>query len=143
MSHLFFADDTLIFCIANKEEGEKVMQLLKRYGDASGQVINAEKSSVFFSKNTRKEGKAEILDILGGMKEAKQSKYLGLPLVIGRPKRQIFNYIRERVINRMCGWKARLLSNAGKEVLKICDPSFDCLCYELLQTSKGIMHGYL
>ncbi|XP_071916268.1 uncharacterized protein [Coffea arabica] len=64
-------DDTLIFCIANKEEGEKVMQLLKRYGDASGQVINAEKSSVFFSKNTRKERKAKILDILGGMKEAK------------------------------------------------------------------------
>ena len=93
------------------------MKLLEVYGKALGQVINAEKSYVFFSKNTRDEVKAEILDILGGMKEARQSKYLGLPLVIERPKKQVFNYIRERVINRMCGWKERLLSNVGKEVL--------------------------
>ncbi|XP_071939813.1 uncharacterized protein [Coffea arabica] len=81
LSHLFFADDTLIFCKANKEETAKVMKLLELYGKASGQIINAEKSSVFFSKNTKEGEKAEILDTLGGMMEAKQSKYLGLPLV--------------------------------------------------------------
>ena len=117
LSHLFFADDTLIFCKANKEEAAKVMKLLELYGKASGQIINAEKSSVFFSKNTKEGEKAEILDTLGGMMEAKQSKYLGLPLVIGRPKKQVFSYIKERVIRRMGGWKERLLSNAGKEVL--------------------------
>ncbi|XP_027182377.1 uncharacterized protein LOC113780798 [Coffea eugenioides] len=81
LSRLFFADDTLIFCKANKEEAAKVMKLLELYGKASGQIINAEKSSVFFSKNTKEGEKAEILDTLGGMMEAKQSKYLGLPLV--------------------------------------------------------------
>ena len=52
LSHLFFADNTLIFYRANKEEADKVMKLLKMYGKASGQVINAEKSPVFFSMNT-------------------------------------------------------------------------------------------
>ena len=55
--------------------------------------------------------------MLGGMKEVKQSKYLGLPMVIGRTKKQVFSYIKERVIKRLSNWKEKLLSNAGKEVL--------------------------
>ena len=46
-----------------------------------------------------------------------QSKYLGLPMVIGRSKRQVFNYIKERVMGKIKGWKEKLLSQAGKEVL--------------------------
>ena len=68
LSHLLFADDTLVFCRANKEEAVHVMNLLQLYGEASGQAINAEKSSVFFSKNTGNSVKGEVLSILGGMK---------------------------------------------------------------------------
>ena len=50
ISHLFFADDTLIFCKATKEEEQQVMQILKIYESASGQMINADKSSVFLGK---------------------------------------------------------------------------------------------
>lgn len=42
LSHLFFADDTLIFCRANQEEVGKAMQILRLYGEASGQIINTE-----------------------------------------------------------------------------------------------------
>ena len=45
-----------------------MMQILKVYEDASGQVINADKSFVFFNKNTEEERKEEILNILGGMR---------------------------------------------------------------------------
>nr|XP_027125355.1 uncharacterized protein LOC113741893 [Coffea arabica] len=147
LSHLFFADNTLIFYKANKEEADKVMKLWKMYGKALGQVINAEKSSVFFSTNTGDKVKVEILDILGGMKEARQSKYLGLPLVIGRPKKQVFNYIRERVINRMCGWKERLLSNAGKEVLLksviLALPAYAMSCCKLPKGEYTVKTGYV
>lgn len=51
------------------------------------------------------------------MKYVKQSRYLGLPLVIGRSKRQVFNYIKERVISRMGGWKEKFLNQARKEVM--------------------------
>ncbi|XP_027148760.1 uncharacterized protein LOC113749274 [Coffea eugenioides] len=117
LSHLLFADDTLIFCRATKEEAGRVRQLLEIYGKASGQYINIEKSSVFFSKNTEASCIGEVLDELGGMKHVRQSKYLGLPILIGRSKAQVFSYIRDRVNNRIQGWKEKLLSQAGKEVL--------------------------
>ena len=48
ISHLLFADDSLLFCKADKEEVHVINQTLKLYEEASGQCINFEKSSVFF-----------------------------------------------------------------------------------------------
>lgn len=44
ISHLLFADDTFIF-----------LQLLNAYYAASGQKVNLQKSSVYFSANTHSE----------------------------------------------------------------------------------------
>ncbi|XP_071920735.1 uncharacterized protein [Coffea arabica] len=74
---------------AYDREAGQVRRILERYAAASGQIINAEKSYVFFSKNTEERQKARILGMLGGMKEVKQSKYLGLSMVIGRTKKQV------------------------------------------------------
>ncbi|GAA0169381.1 hypothetical protein LIER_23884 [Lithospermum erythrorhizon] len=53
-----------------------------------------------------------------GMREVKdQGKYLGLPSQIGRTKQELFGYINKRVDERVKGWKGKLLSQAGKEVL--------------------------
>ena len=50
--HLLFADDSLLFCQAKDRETKVVMEILKLYAEASGQCINMDKSSVFFSCNT-------------------------------------------------------------------------------------------
>lgn len=52
ITHMFFADDSYIFCIANMESAEIVMQLLRASEQASCRKLNVEKSSVFFSNNT-------------------------------------------------------------------------------------------
>ena len=61
-------------------------------------------------------------------------KYLGLPAVVGRNKESL-NYIRERVWNKLQGWKERLLYQAGKEVfLKVvvqAIPTFAMSCFKL------------
>ena len=44
-------------------------------------------------------------------------KYLGLPPLIGKGKRKAFNGIKDQVGRHIAGWKGRLLSNAGREVL--------------------------
>ena len=55
ISHLLFADDSLLFCRANQEEVQVVSKVLQTYATAFGQCINFEKSSVYFSSNTTRE----------------------------------------------------------------------------------------
>ena len=117
LSHLFFADDSLILCKANGEEACKLRRILEVYKEASGQLINMEKSSLMFSGNVSHRQINGVMRELQGMRRVVQSKYLGLPLVIGRSKRQVLDFIRQKTIARLKGWKEQLLSPAGKEVL--------------------------
>lgn len=50
ISHRLFADDSYIFCKANLESANRVLELLKIFELASGQQIDVDKSSVFFNK---------------------------------------------------------------------------------------------
>ena len=90
VTHLFFADDSLLFCKTEKREVSKLMEILELYEAASRQKINTKKSSVTFSHNTSLETKNEVLGILGPMQDSRQGKYLGLPSVIGKSKNQVF-----------------------------------------------------
>ena len=77
-------DDSLLFCKANTAECMELINILNAYEKASGQKINADKSSVFFSPNTPPECKEEILSIVGPMQDTRHKKYLGLPSLIGK-----------------------------------------------------------
>ena len=115
--HLFFANDSLLFCNANGVECNKLKEILRTYESASGQKINNDKSSIFFSPNASQERKDEILGILGPMNDSSHTKYLGLPSIIGRSKSLIFVEIKEKVCKKLAGWKSKLLSLGGKEIL--------------------------
>ena len=49
VSHLLFVDDSLLFCQATHDEVRTILEVLQLYADSSGQCINMEKSSVYFS----------------------------------------------------------------------------------------------
>ena len=55
LSHLFFADDSLIFCKAMLKECDGLQRLLTVYEKAFGQQLNRAKTSLFFSGNTLRE----------------------------------------------------------------------------------------
>ncbi|KAL5560568.1 hypothetical protein UlMin_036779 [Ulmus minor] len=44
-------------------------------------------------------------------------KYFGLPCFSGKNKRRLFASIKDRVWNKLCGWKSKFLSASGREVL--------------------------
>jgi predicted RNA-binding protein len=51
VSHLFFADDSIIFCKAKKEEAIQLIAIFDEYQRISGQQINMAKSEMTFSPN--------------------------------------------------------------------------------------------
>lgn len=65
LTHLFFADDFLIFCKANKQEAVEIMKVLKVYEITSGQLINLDNFALFFSKNMDYEQREEVCQALG------------------------------------------------------------------------------
>ena len=55
--------------------------------------------------------------MLGPMQDTRHKKYLGLPLIIGKSKVEIFAEIKERVEKKLSGWKEKILSMGGQEIL--------------------------
>ena len=103
ITHLFFADDSLLFCKAKDQECQTLVDILNSYEATSGQKINTDKSSVFFSPNSPQEKKESILNILGPMQDSKHNKYLRLPNIIGKSKAQVFAKIKDRVAKKLAG----------------------------------------
>jgi hypothetical protein len=93
-----------------------IQEILGIYEQASGQKLNREKTSIYFSKNTHNDVKAHILSIVGVQVTTSFEKYLGLPALIGRSKVEAFSDLKGTIWGRMNGWKERFLSQAGKEV---------------------------
>ena len=83
ISNLLFADDSLLFCRATKNEVETILEILQTYANASRQYINLEKSSVYFSSNTSADQKQDIKRMLGVQEVSRFDSYLGLPTLIG------------------------------------------------------------
>ena len=117
VSHLFFADDSLVFCQADREKGGVIKRILENYEKASGQKVNFSKSAISFSPNTSEEIQRDIKAILGLDVTAPHDKYLGLPTLVGRNKRKTFAAIKERLWKKLQTWKGRLFSQGGREVL--------------------------
>ena len=51
------------------------------------------------------------------MVEAITDKYLGLPPIVGIDRSDCFQHLIDRVLSRIRGWKEKLLSVGGREVL--------------------------
>lgn len=114
VSHLFFG---IVFGRASSEEAIHIKYILSAYERASGHQVNLDKSAVVFSKNAPVSVRLQVRDVLGTQEVDCHDIYLGLPTVIGKSRKQVFDNIHERVWHKIKGWKTKILSKAGKEVL--------------------------
>ena len=89
VSHLFFANDCFLFFKANQSEARLVKRILGVYGHRSGQMVNFNKSSIYFSLNVKEDVKEHICHILEVNATINHGTYLGLPSLIGRNKKEV------------------------------------------------------
>ena len=141
ISHIFFADDSLLFCRAKVEDINVIQDILECYATASGQQINKAKTTLVFSKSVSAATKNSIKLLIEVPEIKEYNKYLGLPAIVGKNKMASLNYIKDRVWSKVRGWKEKLLSQAGKEVLlkSIVQaiPTFAMTCFKL---TIGLCH---
>ena len=135
LSHLFFANDSLIICKASLAECNSLQRVLHIYEQASGQQLNRAKTSLFFSKNTPSDVQEEIKTRFGAQVIKQHERYLGLPSLVGRNKQSTFKSIKEKLGKKLAGWKEKMLSKQGKEILtKVVAqaiPTYTMSCFKL------------
>jgi hypothetical protein len=117
LTHLFFADDSLLFCKVNQREWHCLCEILDIYERASGQRLNKDKTTVFFSRNTTQEAKEWFTQLSEIPESQRFDTYLGLPALVGKSRVSEFHNITDRVRRRVSDWKTKFLSQAGKEIL--------------------------
>ena len=117
ISHLFFADDLMLFAKPNIKGAKSIKEVLQKFVLESGQAVSLEKSRVYFSPNVPESTKDNICETLGIQATLQLGKYLGFPLKHRETGRNQYNFVVDRLISKLAGWKSKLLSFAGRTVL--------------------------
>ncbi|KAF5475433.1 hypothetical protein F2P56_007238 [Juglans regia] len=117
ITHLFYADDLLMFANGGSSAVRNIMEVLHRYELMSGQLINPCKSALFFSSSIPA-NRRNSLKMISGFEEGNwPCTYLGVPLFAGVLKIRMVDPLLAKVQKKLSGWKSKVLSFGGKIVL--------------------------
>jgi hypothetical protein len=118
ISHLLYADDMVIFSTGRKKDVRSILEVLHIYSQWSGQVVNASKSSIFFSNRIPDSRRQELIRVSGFSMGNFPTRYLEVPIFSGRVKSWYFDDLLVKISKKIEGWKMRFLS-AGARLLLI------------------------
>jgi hypothetical protein len=116
ISHLLFADDSLLFFKATPQEAGRVKQVIEEYASSMGQLINPAKCSIFFGDSCPNATREAVKEVLYVQHEAFDAKYLGLPTPHGRMNKEKFESLRSSLAKSLMEWGDNHLTQAAKEV---------------------------
>ena len=115
ISHLLFADDTILFCDASREQLLYIRIVLIFFEAITGVKVNVGKSE------TVPVGEVGHMDALARILCCKVGRlpmsYLGMPLGAHFKDASIWNPVLERVEKKLSGWKRLYLSKGGRLTL--------------------------
>nr|XP_025611773.1 uncharacterized protein LOC112705129 [Arachis hypogaea] len=116
LSHLQFADDTILFCPSETETIVNYKRLLRCFELMSGLSINFDKSNLI-SVNCEQEWVEHVCGLLECKQAVLPVRYLGIPLGANLRLVKTWKPIIDKVEAKLSLWKAKILNKAGKLVL--------------------------
>ena len=133
---LQYADDTILFLNPKPKYVRNLKWLLACFENLSGLKINYDKCEVV--PINMNEDDAKLLSQIFCCKLGDLPlKYLGVPLHYLKLRREDIQYIIDKIIKRICGWKGRLLSYEAKLVLlKACIASIPMYLMSVIKFPK-------
>ncbi|RVW33526.1 Vesicle-associated membrane protein 727 [Vitis vinifera] len=115
VTHLLFADDTLVFCDDSQEQLAFLSWLLMWFEATSGLRINLNKSEILLVGCVVN---AELLEAELGCKVGSlPSTYLGLPLGALHKSVKVWDGVEERMRKKLALWKRQFISKGGRLTL--------------------------
>ncbi|KAL9681628.1 hypothetical protein QQ045_013414 [Rhodiola kirilowii] len=116
MTHLQFADDTVLFCQANLEEIQRLKMILYGFEGCSGLKINFSKS-MCYGIGLKEEETQSFARVLGCPVGSFPMKYLGLQVGVNPSRVSTWAPILQKFKDKLASWKSVNLSMAGILVL--------------------------
>ncbi|CAM8979923.1 unnamed protein product [Rhodiola kirilowii] len=143
ITHLFFADDSLLLFEATTATPSIIKDVLTEYEFLAGQRVNYDKSELVLSPNTSDAIKQSFISSLSVSVVEGHNRYLCLPLFLGRKISSSFLPLLDRAYAKSKAWYASTLSCGGREILLksilLAIPQFHMHCFRI---PKGILKKY-
>ncbi|KAL9662266.1 hypothetical protein QQ045_027098 [Rhodiola kirilowii] len=115
--HLMYADDLLIFSNGHIKSVKKLMKIINKFCDLSGEKLNPAKSKIFFSKHIGLDRRKQILMETKFLEGIFPTNYLGAPMFPGRAKIEYFKKLEDNIRGRIMGWTKNFLNISGRATL--------------------------
>lgn len=104
ISHLFFADDLILFARANRDQMEVLNRVLTAFCQSSSQMISKEKLVMYYLRSVPKREARIIGGLFNFSLQEDLWVYLGVPLLHQRVNKSTYERVVDRVLKKLCSW---------------------------------------
>jgi hypothetical protein len=116
------------------------MEIMNAFGAATGLKINMQKSTVAAIR-CADINLDDVLQDFPGPRVTFPTKYLGLPLTLGRLRMVHLQYILDKSKTKVAGWQGRLLNVSGRrELVRSVLSSLPVYLLTVIKPPKNLVH---
>ncbi|KAL9675251.1 hypothetical protein QQ045_003452 [Rhodiola kirilowii] len=107
----------LVFSNGHKNSIRQLLSVINDFCEASGQMLNPEKSKVYFLGHIKEERRKSTLEISKFSEGTLPVTYLGAPLFTGKARVSYFKHLEAVVRGKISSWAKNFLSMSDRATI--------------------------